>query len=288
VRVFLTSRTGRVFAAVVLIAVLSGAALFAADYAVIKVNHRPAVELVDAVRSLLSPEGTVIADDRNNTLVIMDNPAVLKQCRELVTSLDVASRHVRLRVTFYEAQDRREVDLSVRWRYRDGGFMIGNFEDGRGGEGLTVGGFGGAVAAGKTSVTTQDLLVMSGGSGRFVTGADVPISDDVLIRFRDHGIVREGVIFREVSTGFIFTPTILDTEVHLDITPFFSYFADGEEGSIVFYEAATTVSIPDGRTVVIAENETDTGRLVGDILSGFSKSVMTGSFYISVTPQIEE
>ncbi len=272
----------------VLIAVLSGTALFAGDYAVIKVNHRPAVELVEAVRALLSPEGTVIADERNNTLIIMDSPAVLKQCRELVTSLDVASRHVRLRVTFYEARDRHEVDLSVRWRYRDGGFMIGNFEDGRGGEGLTVGGFGGAVADGKTSVTTQDLLVMSGGSGRFVTGANVPISDDVLIRFRDHGIIREGVIFREVSTGFIFTPTILNTEVHLDITPFFSYFADGEEGSIVFYEAATTVSIPDGRTVIIAENETDTGRLVGDIFSGFSKSDTSGSFYISVTPQIEE
>ena len=274
--------------AVALAVALSCAALFAADYAVIKVNHRPAVEMVEAVRALLSPEGTVIADERNNTLIIMDNPTVLKQCRELVTSLDVAARHVRLSVTFYEAQNRHEVDLSVRWRYRDGGFIIGNFEDGRGGEGLTVGGFGGAVGTGETSVTTQDLLVMSGGSGRFVTGTDVPISNDVLIRFRDHDIVREGVIFREVSTGFIFTPTILDTEVQLDITPFFSYFADEEEGSIVFYEAGTTVSIPDGRTVVIAENETDTGRLVGDIFSGFSRSVKNGSFYISVTPHIEE
>jgi len=275
-----------VFAGALAVA-LSGAALFAADYTVIKVNHRPAVELMEAVRALLSPDGTVIADERNNTLIVMDDPAVLKKSRELITALDVAARHVRLSVTFYEAQDRQRVDLSVGWQYNDGGFSIGSFRDGRGGEGLTVGGFGTAAVESGTSVTTQNLLVMSGGSGRFVTGADVPVSNDVLVRFKKCGIVREGVVFREVSTGFVFTPKILDTEVHLNIVPFLSYLADEQEGSIVFYEAGTTVSIPDGRTVVIAENKTDTGRLIGDILSGFSKSVKTGSFYISVTPQIE-
>lgn len=286
-RVRLTRTPVRAVLAVMLATALSTATLSAADYVVIKVNHRPVAELVDAVRGLLSPDGTVIADERNNTLIIMDDPGVLKQCRDLVGTLDVSVPQVRLRVTFYEAQDRHTVDLSVRWRYRDGGFTIGNFGDGHREEGFSVAGSGTALVAGSTSVTTQDLLVMSGGSGRFVTGTDVPISDEVLIRFRDGGYIREGVIFREVSTGFIFTPSILDTEVRLDIAPFFSYLDDGREGSIVFYEAATTVTIPDGRTIVIAENETESGKNVGDILSGFSSSGKTGSFYIAVTPHIE-
>ncbi len=260
----------------------------AADYVVIKVMHRPAGELVDAVRAVLSPDGTVISDERNNTLIVMDSPGVLKKTEDLVRALDVPARHVRLHVTFFETKDRHTVDLSVRWRYNDGGFSVGNFGHGRGPEGLTVWGSSGAAETSGTLLTTQDLLVISGESGRFVTGADVPVRDEVVTWFAREGIVIKGVVFREVSTGFVFTPTILDTEVHLDITPFLSYFTDEREGSIIFYDAKTTVSIPDGRTVVIAGNETDEGRLIADIFSGFSKSGKSGSFYIAVTPHIED
>jgi len=271
-----------------LAAILLGGAAVAADYTVIKVSHRPAEELVEAVKALLSSDGTVIADERNNTLIIMDNPAVLKKVRDLVEDLAGAPRHVRLSVAFFEAEDRHRVDLSVRWRYAGGGFMVGNLEGGGGAEGLVVRGFPDAVTKSGVSVTTQELLVMSGGSGRFVTGADVPVTEEVLIRLRRGAIIWEDVVFREVSTGFVFTPTILDTAVRLEIVPFLSYFADEQEGSIVYYEAGTTVSIPDGRTVVIAENETETGKLVGDIFSGFSKTGKSGSFYIAVTPTIEK
>ena len=144
---------------------------------------------------------------------------------------------------------------------------------------------GGATSRG-TSTTTQDLLVMSGGSGRFMTGQTFPSGRTCLSGSGGTASCREGVVYREVSTGFVFTPTILETEVRLEVTPFLSYFADEKEGSIVFYEAKTTLSIPDGQTVIIAENETDKGRFVGDIFSGFSGSSAKGNFYIAVTPMI--
>jgi type II secretory pathway component GspD/PulD (secretin) len=266
--------------------VLSAAAADAADYAVIKVMHRPAGELVDAVKAMLSADGTVIADETNNALIVMDDPAVLAKVKDLVAALDVPARHVRLRVTFFEAGDRHAVDLSVRWRYRNGGFVIGDYLGG--GEGLRIGAVGGAVKMSGTSVTNQELLILSGQQGRFVTGTNVPVKDEVIVRLRRDRVIGQGVVFREVTTGFIFTPTILGTKVHLDIIPFLSYFMDTEEGSIVFYDAATTVSIDDGMTVVIAENETETGKIVGDIFSGFSGSGRTGTFYIAVTPHIED
>ena len=40
-------------------------------------------------------------------------------------------------------------------------------------------------------------------------------------------------------------------------------------------------------TVVITENETEKGRLIGDNFRDFEVG-QTGSFYISVTPQIED
>ncbi|MBN2225708.1 MAG: hypothetical protein JW765_13645 [Deltaproteobacteria bacterium] len=288
VRRFLTPRIRSAVFVVTAMFILSAATVGGADYVVIKVRHRPADELVGAVKAILSPDGTVIPDESNNTLIIVDEPGALKKAGELVAALDIPARHVRLRVTFFEAKDRRAVDLSVRWRYNDGGFAIGNHRDGDGGEGLWVAAAPRAMETSGTSVTNQDLLIVSGESGRIVTGTNVPVTDDVIVWFRRGGIIREEVVFREVSTGFVFTPTILDTKVHLDIIPFLSYFIDEKEGSIVFYEAATTVSVADGMTVVITENETEKGRLIGDIFSGFSKSGQTGSFYISVTPKIED
>ncbi len=261
---------------------------YAADYVVIKIRHRPAGELVNVVGAILSADGTVISDERNNTLIVMDSPGTLRKVEELIAVLDIPSRNVRLHVTFFETQDRRMVDLSVRWRYKNGGFMVGDYIDGRGAEGLWIAGKVKGTEMSGTTLTNQDLLVINGESGRFVTGANVPIADAVITRFRKHGIMREEVVFREISTGFIFTPTILDEKIELDIVPFLSYFIDEKEGSVVFYEAATTVSVPDGTTVVIAENETESGKLVGEVFSGFTGSERTGKFYIAVTPRIED
>ncbi len=286
--VLVTPRIGRAFFAVAAVLALLIGRADAADYVVIRVQHRPAQELVDAVKAILSPEGTVIPDVTNNTLVVVDETRVIKKVEELVAALDVSARHVRLRVTFFETAQRHEVDLSVQWRYTDGGFVIGNYVGGHGREGLDITALPGATTSTGTSTTTQYLLILSGESGRFVTGTNVPVRDEVLTWFRRYGVIFEGVVYREVSTGFIFTPTILEGEVRLDITPFLSYFADEKEGSIVFYDAGTIVSVPDGTTVVIAENETDTGKFIGNIFSGFSGSGVKGSFYISVTPKIED
>jgi type II secretory pathway component GspD/PulD (secretin) len=277
-------RAVRVAALLVLLAVAADAA----DYVVIKVRHRPAAELVDAVKAILSPDGAVIPDNSNNTLTVVDMTSVIKKVEALVAELDVPSRHVRLRVTFFEAADRHTIDLSVRWRYSDGGFMIGNAPGSRGGEGLDFTALPGATTSSGSTTTTQDLLIMSGGSGSFITGRNVPVRDEMLVWFGRHGLLREGVTYREVSTGFVFTPTILESEVRLDIAPFFSYFVDEKEGSIILYEAQTTVTVPDGQTVVIAQNETENGKLVGSIFSGFSGSKSTGEFYIAVTPKIED
>ena len=121
-----------------------------------------------------------------------------------------------------------------------------------------------------------------------MTKKSVPVRGDVLTCLYNHGVIVEGVVFREVMTGFIFSPTVLGQDVRVEITPVMSYFTDEEKGSVFIYEARTTVLIPAGKTVAITGNNTDTGKLIADIFSGFTSSAIRGNFYISITPTIED
>jgi type II secretory pathway component GspD/PulD (secretin) len=258
----------------------------ASDYTVIEVRHRPAGELLGAVRAILSPTGTVIVDTAKNALIVMDEPAVLEKVEALVAALDSTTGQVRLTVTFFETTDKNDADILIRWRFSGGGFSVGNYMGIGGREGLSLSGDARALTERGISTTTQQLLVMSGGSASFITGRSVPVRGDVLAYLSDHGVIVKEVVFREVMTGFLFTPTILGRDVLIQIAPVMSYFTDEGKGSVVFYEAATTVTAPVGQTVVITRNDTDQGKFVGNIFSGFTSSNRRGSFYISITPNI--
>ncbi len=288
VNAFFSQKSRYAIGGVAALLFLCAVTVFAAQYVVIKILHRPASELVEAVRAILTPGGTVIADTSNNTLIVMDEPATLVKVRELAAAMDSPGRQVRLTVTFFEAVSAADVDLLVRWRYADGGFFIGNYAGGEVEGGLSVGAQPRAMWKRSTSTTTQDILVMSGQSGTLITGQSVPITTEVLTFLRDGGIVTGGVVFREVACGFQFTPTILENAVRIDIVPIMSYFTDTKSGSIAFYQARTSVTVPANQTVVITESTGDKGKFVADIFSGFSSSGAKGKFYLSITPSIED
>jgi hypothetical protein len=283
------SRTVRIGLAVVAaVFVLSAARVRASEYVIIDVRHRPADELVEAVRAVLSPTGSVVVDAARNALIVVDEPAVLEKVKELVATLDSITGQVRLTVTFFETTDKNNADILIRWRFSRGGFSVGNYMGIGGSEGLYLSGDSRALMERGISTTTRELLVLSGGSASFITGRSVPVRGAVLTYLSDHGVIVQGVVFREVMTGFVFSPTILGKEVQIRITPVMSYFTDEGNGSVLFYEAATTVTAAPGQTVIITQNDTDQGKFVGNIFSGFASSNKSGSFYISITPNIED
>jgi hypothetical protein len=93
--------------------------------------------------------------------------------------------------------------------------------------------------------------------------------------------------YREVSTGFVVTPTVTGKYIKIEVAPFMSYFIGDAEGEIVFYEASTSVLTSDGNTVMIATSVTEEDTFVGDLYAGlFIQSGSTG-FSISITPTID-
>lgn len=65
--------------------------------------------------SLLSSRGSVSVDERTNTVLIKDVPAVLQEVRALIEKLDVAVKQVLIETRIVQIDVNAELDIGVRW-----------------------------------------------------------------------------------------------------------------------------------------------------------------------------
>lgn len=287
------SSNKRLLLGIALLLLLSGAILsrgaFALEYILIKLNHRQADELVDKVKTLLTDEGEVTADMRTNSLLVVDRIENLEKVRGYIALVDRPSAMVRIQATFFNQSAFNDMSLGVNWRYSDDHFMVGNIRGLPWGKGLYLDVSPGGGAGKSSRLTTQELLIASGLTGDFITGKSVPTDERVIVYFRNRGIAISGVVFREVSTGFRVTPTVMGSgRIQIEIEPFISYFADGKRGEILFKEIRTTVVIAAGEDAVIASSDASTGGTAADILSGFSGRGTGNRYYFAINASIED
>lgn len=75
----------------------------------------------NAKNGLLSERGSALLDPATNTLIVTDNPNVLKKFQRLIDELDVPSRQVMVEARIVEASDTFSRDLGIKFGYhRDG------------------------------------------------------------------------------------------------------------------------------------------------------------------------
>ena len=196
------------------------------------------------MKAILSPDGTVIPDESNNTLIIVDEPGVLKKAGELVASS--ISRHGTCGCASLFLRPKIGVrSISrVRWRYNDGGFAIGNYRDGHGGEGLWVAATPKAMETSGTSVTNQDLLIVSGESGRFVPGLMCRLG--MMSSSGSGGAASFGrkSSFARSRPALFLPPRSLIRRYTLILFPSFPSFVDEKEGSIVVTKPRQPFPLP--------------------------------------------
>lgn len=262
---------------------------FALEYILIKINHRPADGLVDKVKPLLSDDGEVTADMRTNSLLIVDRGENLEKVKEFIALVDRPSRMVRIKATFFDESVFNELRLGVNWRYSDNHFDVGNITGLPWGKGLYIDASPGGSTGRSRRLITQELLIISGLTGYFVTGESVPVDERVIVYFHNRGIEIRGVVFRDVSTGFRVTPTVTGSgKIQIDVEPFISYFTDEGKGEVVFKEIKTSVVAAGGEDVVIASNDASEDGVAADILSGFSGRGGGGRYYFAINASIED
>jgi type IV pilus assembly protein PilQ len=85
----------------------------------LRVNYARADEqLIDKVRGVLTPRGSVTFDDRTNTVILRDIQRGIQDATRLVSQLDVQSPQVLIEANIVEATEDFSRGLGVQWGYR--------------------------------------------------------------------------------------------------------------------------------------------------------------------------
>lgn len=216
----------------------------------IRLRNRHVSEILPAARPLISPNGFISADQRSNSLIVVDHPAAIARIRNLVQKLDQAVARLKILVR-YENTDAAEEREARAAAAVETGRTRGEVGDDRGiEEGLDI-----EISEGRRERQRQSeyvIRVRSGSTAYIEAGYDVPQRGRWQDLSRRYGHIPETVVFRRVASGYDIRPVLLGDQVRIEILPRISYFDDrGRDRKIHFAQAATTIFAPLGEWVDI-------------------------------------
>jgi len=255
-----------------------------ADSQVYRPAHRLAAELLPLAEAALAGEGSAVADEGTNSLVLVAPRPALARALELLAQQDRALRSV---VVHYETQrvgDLEAEGARVAWQLDAGSVRVGN---------VVLPGRGTAVAVqpeagGRRERDTQQgmLRVLEGQSGRIASGVEVPVVSRRATRFG----VEESVVHLQADSGLDVTPRVLgDGRVRLELAPFDARVGAGlGAGPVVARSGAqTSVTVAPGEQVVVGSHASAATHGSGDLFSGAARSRTSEQSVLVVWVEVE-
>lgn len=221
--------------------------VWAAELEVIPLQHRSAEELLPVIRPLLDKDG--VASGMNYQLILRTSRRNLAEIKEMLESLDVAPR--RLRVTVMQDVDRDTADIltaasgsvgnNPRVVVPNRGAGAGlNVDLGQGRDRVSVN-----VASTRTLESdrkTQQLQVVEGNRALVRTGQSMPVPQRQVIQRPWGTEVVDSTEYRNVDSGFYVLPRVSGERVTLEITAYNDAPARGVQNAIDTQQAVTTLS----------------------------------------------
>lgn len=237
---------------------------------VFKIQFRPAEEILEMVKAVLSEKGRVTVDKRTNSLVVRDSAAALRRVKRLLSTLDAAPVNVSITVSQIGAADMEALGVSVKWARRGGGWAVGNLE--RRADGTTLGVTAGKKIQSSKVTVRRRLVVLSGSKGTWTVGRRIAV--------KGSGAAWPGTLnawVREagathVQSEFTIEPVVRGDRVLLTITPGAVLFSGTEKNRRRFTGAQMTTVVKDGDTVLIGSDQREQRSEVTEALQGFSQT----------------
>ncbi|CAB1064036.1 hypothetical protein D1BOALGB6SA_8827 [Olavius sp. associated proteobacterium Delta 1] len=234
----------------------------AADVAVIRIKYRWASEVLPIVQSMLSPEGTVTASKRINSLIIVDRPDSIQRVRNYLDVYDKPFEQVRIHVRFYE--NRADAAGAVSARGKASGDNLSAATGRKKNDGVDLS----LKSRRRSQANFSEFFVFAtSGQPAFIrAGKEIPYQGRWPDYTRRYSTGGAAVMFQIVETGFEVTPTIAGDLVHLKIVPRAAY-GEGNEAIIRFYGAQTEVTTSYGKWVEIGGTNSRSNDVIKEILS---------------------
>jgi type II secretory pathway component GspD/PulD (secretin) len=233
---------------------------------VISLNYRSAREVLPVVKSMLSPEGRVSADDRTNSIIIVDDEDAIARVKKSLAAIDAPVRQATVRVRFQESGLREERSVAGGGQVSgDSGSVSGGRRQGTGdGVDLRVQ----DRSASRRGSSEYFINVLSGSWAYIRVGQDIPYTARWSDLCRRYG---RTVVFQRIETGFDVKPVIRENMADIEIVPRLSETGSGgRPGGIRFAEASTRVQVPLGQWVTIGGSDQSGNEVLRAILEAGS------------------
>ncbi len=264
--------------AIVLALGVASLALAAPQAEVYRAQHRTADELLPYAAGALGGEGRVVVDPGTNSLVLFSERAdLLRSALALLAAQDRALRTVVLEYASQRASELAAAGLRVDWGVATGGGLrIGNLMVPAGDSRVQVAGR--AQSARATGNLSGTVRILEGHSGRIAAGESVPVTT--------RGRHTATTTLVQADSGFEAHARVLgDGRVQLELRPFEAQFQ--ADGRIATSEAATTLVLTPGKTVVIGGLAEAGGAASLDAFAGAQRESASDERVLSITARVE-
>jgi hypothetical protein len=233
--------------------------------------------LLPYAEATLGNEGRVVVDAGTNSLVLVSERAdLIRSALALLVAQDRALRTVVLEYASQRTSALAAEGIRIDWGVATGGVRIGNLIVPAGDSRVRVS--GGATRARGSGSLGGTVRILEGHAGRIASGETVPI----ITRGR-HGATTTLV---PAESGFEARARVLgDGRVQLELRPFEANYRS--DGRIETSEAATTLVLTPGRTVVIGGLSETGGAASLDAFSGAQRQSGSDERILEITARVE-
>jgi hypothetical protein len=168
---------------------------------VISLRHRTADQVLETLRPLLEPGGTLTG--QGSQLILRVSPENLAEIRRALDAIDRPQRRLQISVRFDDAFDMSRRELGASGTIGDRGARIeGRARDDRGSA---------------TERIDQRVLAMDGGRATILAGQSRPVRQRQLIQTPAGVVSQEVTVIQETTSGFEVIPRVSGGVVSLEI-----------------------------------------------------------------------
>lgn len=203
---------------------------------IITLQHRFAQDLLPTIQPMVGEDG--VASGVDNQLFIRATPERVQAIEQVIETLDIIRRNIRITVSHASSSQSQGGRASVRGGMKVGDVEIqtspGAFDRTQDGVRLDIDN----QQSSNVSSGTEFVIVMDGERAFIRVGQSVPYTQQWVQLTQRYMRVSQTTVFQDITTGFAVRPRYIGGQVELEITP---RIASQNHGNVVDFEELSTV-----------------------------------------------
>jgi len=223
---------------------------------ILRLKHRTAEELIDALRPLVEKGGSI--SGMQDKIIVRASAGNRAQIRAALAAVDTAPRRLMISVKQDNTASGQSGAADVTGSVGRAGVRIGKPDHGRGGAAVDLGHGDNPVRSrvwssrgAASDRASQQVQVIEGGRAFIEIGYSLPLPLRQAVIGPGGAVLSEAVVYRDIGTGFYARPRLSGDRVTLEISPQQESMSLTEAGAVRSSRLSTTVSGPLGEWIEI-------------------------------------